>query len=106
MVRAASSQQSGIPPRVMPDSLQSPRTISTVRDAMRVLEQLGGTVIESAATWENPIPSRLVIKQLIYNGAVVERDAITALEYRRRNWQLFRQIFAKYDFIISPTIQF
>ena len=91
---------------VMPDTLRSPLTVSTLRGSTETLVQLGGRITQSRTMWENPRASLGAAAQLTGKEAVVETEIVAALECRRRNWQRFQKIFEEHDFVVSPTVPF
>lgn len=98
----------------LPASLQSTDVISTVHAATGSLQRAGGSVTRIATAWESPVASWLAAQQLLSGTNISglseapfsKAEMVAALDSRARNWRRFREVFAQYDFIISPTAHY
>jgi aspartyl-tRNA(Asn)/glutamyl-tRNA(Gln) amidotransferase subunit A len=98
----------------LPASLQSPDVISTVHAATSALQRAGASVARIATAWESPVASWLAAQQLLLGrnipglseAPLSEAEMVAALDSRARNWRRFREVFAQYDFVISPTAHY
>jgi len=78
---------------------QTARVIEMLRSAALGLGRMGVVVDQSSEVWEEPIEE---------NGdrRIAGIGFRTSGEIRARNWQRCRSLFARYDMILSPTVQF
>ena len=98
----------------LPAPLYSPEVIYTVHAATGSLQRAGGSVARVATAWESPVASWLAAQQLLLGrnisglseAPLSEAEMVAALDSRARNWRRFREVFAEYDFIVSPTAHY
>jgi aspartyl-tRNA(Asn)/glutamyl-tRNA(Gln) amidotransferase subunit A len=98
----------------MPASLHSPDVITTVYAAIGALQRAGASVARISTAWESPVDSWLAAQQLLTGRNIPglseapfsRAEMVAALDSRARNWRRFREVFAQYDFILSPTAHY
>jgi aspartyl-tRNA(Asn)/glutamyl-tRNA(Gln) amidotransferase subunit A len=69
---------------------ETPRVIEVVRNAVFGLSKVGAIVEKADQEWEDPTGEEFEL----------------ALEVQDRNWHRLRSVLAKYDLLLSPTVQF
>jgi aspartyl-tRNA(Asn)/glutamyl-tRNA(Gln) amidotransferase subunit A len=94
---------------------ESPRVISTVRDAAFGFTAIGGAVESADQVWEDYFPGNFTYARIFPMAG--EGDGASALpratsaeyraaaESRGRNWTIFKRLFETFDLLLSPTAQ-
>jgi Asp-tRNA(Asn)/Glu-tRNA(Gln) amidotransferase A subunit family amidase len=89
---------------------EAARVIETVRAAALALTRAGASVERLEDTWDDTLAQQLAA--MVHDtGLHADRppagidDFVQALDSRRRCWEQFRDVFGRYDLLLSPTAQ-